>query len=1014
MLSYIKDLLKRYYTKDLVKDSSKTVLDLFKWKKVDVFLKDHKTGKVLVDMKDLEFPEHYSQTACDIIASKYFRKAGIPNEIGYENSMKAVAHRMVNFWCDALKDEGIIKTDEEASIFYDECVYGLLNQMYAPNSPQWFNTGLAQSYGIKGTKQSNYYFDEKEGKVVESPDNYSRTQASACFILSIEDKLLGHHSISEQYVTETKLFKGGSGTGTNFSCIRAKGEKLSGGGVSSGLMSFLKGLDRNAGAIKSGGTTRRAAKMVCLDVDHPEIMDFITWKAKEENKVRALGKMDYDIDIDGEAYETVSGQNSNNSVRLSDYFMKKVDSLDKEPDATIELKGRVDSKLNKVTKVSELWESFNFSAWQCADPAPQFSDTFNAWHTCPAGEDGILNAPYNKINSTNPCGEYAFLDDSSCNLASINIYKFYNINTGKFDIDGYLHVIGLTQLILEASIQWGQYPTEDIARKTYMFRPTGLGISNIASLFMVMGYPYDSKEARALASSLIGTLTGYSYYVSSVMAKEVGPFEKFEINKPYMMRVIKNHSRAAGVDSKLLVNQGIKIDFSDEFEGLNYDPLKVNHEILEKEELKYISHSLKNAWVKALDFGSKFGYRNAQVSVVAPTGTISFAMDCSATSIEPFFSHIVYKKLSGGGFLTIINPVITTALKKLGYTKEQISDILDYVVQKETVTENGFTYEKILDGKIEGAPHLKDEHLAIFDTSNRCGSGERYIAPMGHVLMVSCITPLISGAISKTVNLPKTAPVDDFKNVILSSWKLGVKGITLYRDSSKASQPLNTSLTDTSDSKLENLTYNQLLARAKELQKGVRYSRRDKPVGIRRGTTHPAQIDDVKVYTTVNRRENGEISEIYITTDREGTIITGLLNSLSKSISVMLQYHVPPQDIARMLRGQKYEPYGFVQKHPYIKYVTSISDLISKVIDIELGDFSRCQVKPENYGEDSLSTNFETAVASSETCENNFKTKKVDGERLYGFSCPTCASTRMVRNGTCMVCLDCGSTTGCS
>lgn len=1011
----IKELFKRYYTKELETNSNKTVFDLFKWRKIDVFLKDHKTDKVLVDMKDLEFPEHYSQTACDIIASKYFRKAGVPNETGSEDSMKSVADRMVNFWCEALKDEGIIKTTEEASIFYDECVYALLNQMYAPNSPQWFNTGLSLSYGINGAKQANYYFDEKEGKVVESPDNYTRTQASACFILSIQDKLLGPHSISDQYVTETKLFKGGSGTGTNFSSIRARGEKLSGGGVSSGLMSFLKGLDRNAGAIKSGGTTRRAAKMVCLNVDHPEIMDFITWKAKEENKVRALGKMGYDMDIDGEAYETASGQNSNNSIRFSDYFMKKVDSLDKNPDATIDLKGRVDSKLNRKIKVSDIWESFNSSAWSCADPAPQFDDTFNAWHTCPAGEDGVFNAPYNRINSTNPCGEYAFLDDSSCNLASINIYKFYDISNNKFDINGYLHVVGLVQLILEASIHWGQFPLEDIARKTYMFRATGLGISNIASLFMVMGYPYDSEEARTLASALIGSLTGYSYYVSSLIAKEVGPFEKFEINKPHMMKVIRNHARTAGVNLEHLNNlDKVGFNSSAEFEGLNYKPLKINHELLNKEGLNQISNSLKDCWIKALESGYHYGYRNSQVSVVAPTGTISFAMDCAATSIEPFFSHIVYKKLSGGGMLTIINPVIPIALKKLGYTKDQVEDILNYVLDKETVTENGFTYEKILDGKIEGAPHLKEEHLPIFDTSNRCGSGKRYISPMGHILMVASITPLISGAISKTVNLPKTATISEFKEIVLAAWKFGTKGIALYRDSSKAAQPLNTNLNDSVDSKLENLTYKQLLIKAKELQKGIKYSRRDKPIGIRRGTTHPAQIDDVKIYTTVNRRENGEISEIYITTDREGTIITGLLNSLSKSISVMLQYHVPPQDIARMLRGQKYEPYGFVQKHPYIKYVSSISDLISKVIDIELGDFSRCQVKPENYGEDSVTSTTEVAVDSSNVRTTEFKTQKIDGERLYGTTCPNCSSTRMVRNGTCMICLDCGSTTGCS
>lgn len=1002
----INDIFKRYYTNILEKGKSKTVYDLFKWKKVDVFLKDHKTNRVLVDMKDLEFPEHYSQNACDIIASKYFRKAGIPGKLGYENSMRTVANRLVNFWCQALKDENLITTENEAQIFYDECVYALLNQMYAPNSPQWFNTGLKLSYGIGGAKQGNYYFDEVKNEIVECCDNYTRTQASACFILSIEDKLLGPHSISDQFITETKLFKGGSGTGSNFSNIRAKGEKLSGGGASSGLMSFLKALDRNAGAIKSGGTTRRAAKMVCLDVDHPEIMDFITWKSKEEDKVRALGKMGYDMDIDGEAYETVSGQNSNNSVRFSNDFMHKVGNLEKNPEETIELAGRIDSKLSRREKVKNIWEAFNRSAWKCADPAPQFSDTFNAWHTCPAGEDGNLNAKYNRINSTNPCGEYAFLDNTSCNLASINIYKFYDVGTGHFDIEGYLHIIHLVQLILEASIHWGQFPTEDIARKTYLFRTTGLGISNMASLLMVMGYPYDSDEARALASSFIGILTGESYYTSALMAKAIGSFKKFDVNKPYMMRVIRNHCRAAGVDLEELTEND-EIRYKNEFENLDYTPLKVDHKLLGKEDMYYIGRQLKESFTNAFQCGQISGYRNAQVSVLAPTGTISFAMDCGATSIEPFFSHIVYKKLSGGGFMTIINPVITEALKKLGYNREEIEDIMDYVLEKENVTKNGFTYEKILDGKIEGAPHLKDEHTAIFDTSNKCGSGERYISPMGHVKMVAAITPLISGAISKTVNLPKDASVEDFKNVVLSSWKLGVKGITLYRDSSKAAQPLNTALSDTDDIRLEDLTYNQLLDKVRKLQKGVKYSKREKPVGIRRGTTHPAQIDDVKIYTTVNRRSNGEISEIYITTDREGTIITGLLNSLSKSISVMLQYHVPPQDISRMLRGQKYEPYGFVQKHPYIKYVSSISDLISKVIDIELGDFSRCQVKPENYDEKNGPDD------SNMNC-SSIKINKVQGERVYGSICPNCSSTRMIRNGTCMVCLDCGSTTGCS
>lgn len=999
----LKDLLKRYYTKVLEVEKDKNVFDLFNWVKRDVLLKDYKTGRVLTDMKDLEFPDFYSQNAIDIIASKYFRKAGVNNELGYENSLKMVADRMVNFWLSALKEEGLIKTEEEGQIFYDELVFALINQMFAPNSPQWFNTGLKQSYGIGGNSNNTYYYDENQKKVVPSVDAYSRTQASACFILSIRDQLLGEHSISEQYVSETKLFKGGSGTGTNFSSIRAIGEKLSGGGVSSGLMSFLKGLDRNAGAIKSGGTTRRAAKMVCLDIDHPEIETFINWKAKEEDKVRALAKMGYDGSFEGEAYETVSGQNSNNSLRISDEFMKKVVSLDSDPDATITLKGRVDPSVNREVKVSELWDQFNEAAWKCADPAPQYTDTFNAWHTCPAGEDGEYNAPHNRLNSTNPCGEYAFLDDTSCNLASINLYKFFDNKTKEFDVEGYLHIVSLAQLLLEASIHWGQFPTEDIARKTYVFRTTGLGISNLASLLMANGLPYDSDEARNLAASLMGLLTGRSYMVSALMAKEIGPFSAYSLNKDYMLRVIKNHGIVAGA-------------FNEKLDNINYSPVFIDHNMLENLGKRNFSNLLKEEWKKAYELGQKYGYRNAQVSVIAPTGTISFAMDCAATSLEPFFSHVVYKKLSGGGYMTIGNPVIATALENLGYSNEEVKDIMDYIQREE----GGM----IVDGKIEGAPHLKTEHYPVFDTANVCGTGRRYIHHNGHVKMVAALTPLVSGAISKTVNLPKDATVEDFKEVAINAWKLGVKGISLYRDGSKFAQPLNTRLEDDmSETDLENLVYPELLKYAKNakeaLEKSV--SRRNKPHGIRVGHTHPAQIEDVKIYTTVNRDTDGKISEIYITTDREGTLITGLLNSLSKTISVMLQYNIPSKDIAKMLRGQKYEPYGFVSKHPYIKHVTSISDLVSKIIDIENGDFSKCQVKPEASDLDNFHTaSYEPNHAVSEETKT-LKDKKAyikdaeeNGEKLYGSTCPNCSSTRMVMNGTCKVCLDCGSTTGCS
>ncbi len=1054
-------LLTRYFTKELALHPEKTVYDLFDWDRSDVMIKDYKSGRILTDMRDLEFPIQYSQNSRDIIASKYFRKAGVKDSAsGGETSMRQVAHRMVNFWVSSLRDEGILTTDAEAKIVYDELVFAFLSQMYAPNSPQWFNTGLKLSYGIEGGKSGLFYYDTAKGEVVESIDDYTRTQASACFILSIEDKLLGPHSISEEYVTETRLFRGGSGTGTNFSSIRAEGERLTGGGASSGLMSFLKGLDRNAGAIKSGGTTRRAAKMVCLDIDHPEIENFMLWKAKEEDKVMALAKMGYDADMDGEAYQTVSGQNSNNSIRLSDDFMNKVANLEADPDAELTLRGRVDERVNKNVKVTDIWQKFNESAWRCADPAPQFDDTFNAWHTCPNGEDNQTWAKHNRLNSTNPCGEYAFLDDTSCNLASINILRFYNPETESFDLQGYEHLIAMVQLVLESSIHWGHFPTADIARKTWLFRSTGLGMANLASLLMALGLPYDSNEARGLAAALVGIMTGRSYYISALMSEMAGPFAKYEINREHMLRVIRNHARVAG-------------SRSDDYEGLAYTPLAIDHALLKKIGFADISKSAKESWKQAETTGEKFGFRNAQVSVMAPTGTISFAMDCAATSIEPYFSHVSYKKLSGGGFMKLANPSIGAGLKKLGYAPDQITEIIDYIMREE----DGM----IVDGKIEGAPHLKDEHLPVFDTANQCGSGERYIHYMGHVLMVAALTPLLSGAISKTVNLPKEASVEDFKEVVISSWRLGVKGITLYRDGSKFAQPLNLRLEAINqDQALKDLKYDQLLEFAEKTRDRNRRLeqqhasphafRRDKPIGIRAGHTHPAQVEDVKIYTTVNRNSHGEISEIYITTDREGTLIMGLLNSLSKTISVMLQYRIPPQNISKMLRGQKYEPYGFVTRHPYIKYCTSISDLISKIIDIEIGDYSRCQVKPEgtlvDHGSDSdavapiavdaaisgalkgysvevdeddendddLSPQFpnlrepeySTGIQDEPNADDGLqsaggfvhesaKEAAKNGEKLYdGSTCPTCSSTRMVRNGTCKVCLDCGTTTGCS
>ena len=976
------DLITRYYTSEL-EGSSKTVYDLFAWHHVDVKIINYSTGQTIVHMSDLEFPVHYSQSACDIIASKYLRKGGIPGDLGYEHSLKQLVHRMVRFWVDAAYDENLINEDQK-EIVYDELAYMMIDQMWAPNSPQWFNTGLKTAYDIAGPSQGHYYYDAEKGKSVLSPDAYTRTQGSACFIVGVEDSLLGEKSLTDQLVTETRLFKYGSGVGTNWSPIRGQGENLSGGGKSSGLMSFLKVFDRNAGAIKSGGTTRRAAKMNVLDIDHPEIEDFIAWKSIEEDKVLALGKMGYDTHFDGEAYQTASGQNVNNSIRVSDEFMRSIH--DKE--ATIPLINRLDQTVAKEVSNHNLWEGISKASWRCGDPGIQFDDIINAWHTCPSGEDGQYNAKHNRINASNPCSEYMFLDDTACNLASINIVKFYDFESNTFDIEGYLHCIKMIQIVLEATIHWGQFPTEPIARKSYHFRTTGLGLTNLGALFTLMTLPYDSDESRNIGASLMSTLTGYSYYVSSLFAEKIGAFTYYEINKESMLKVIQNHAIVAGYS-----------DTDTTFHNLDYAPMTINHDLLDGLGLSSLSSYVKQVWQYALESGHKHGYRNAQVSVLAPTGTIAFAMDCATTSSEPFFSHVAYKKLVGGGSMEIINPVMPIALQKLGYEPWQIDEIIAYILRK--VDYDG--YQALEDGKIEGAPHLLEVHYPIFDTANRCGTGQRFIAPEGHVKMMAALAPTVSGAISKTVNLPHDATTEDIGYIYELSWKLGVKSIALYRDGCKESQPLNTAMTDSDKEELKDLSYAQLLEHAQAHQ--VSYMpTRVKPTGIRRAHVHEARIDGLKLYLTVSFYDDNRLGEIYVSAGRQGSLVKGLLDSISTTISKMLQYGVPAKDIAQMYRGQKYEPSGFVYGHPYIKMADSISDLISKIIDIELGDYTYCQVKPQDP----------IAPTMVEPISHPQVPTKEKEEILYGETCAVCKGNKLVKNGTCKVCLDCGTTTGCS
>ena len=672
------------------------------------------------------------------------------------------------------------------------------------------------------------------------------------------------------------------------------------------------------------------------------------------------------MDIDGKAYETVSGQNANNSIRVPDAFMKRLD----KPGAMWELTGRVDENADSKIPVSVIWDKTAESAWACGDPGIQFDNTINAWHTCPYGEDGVLGGR-NRINASNPCSEYMFLDDTACNLASINILKFYDMEMDIFDVEAYLHTIFLIQLALEATIHWGQFPTEDIARRSYLFRTTGLGLTNLGTLFMCMGLPYDSDEARNIGAALCSLMTGYSYYTSALMAEKAGPFPCYDINKQAMRRVIHNHARVTSTASVWSP------------QDLSYEPVCIDTEIMAAMGYDNILEGLHEVWCDAIVTGERYGYRNAQVTALAPTGTIAFAMDCATTSSEPFFSHVAYKKLVGGSYMAIVNPAIPTALRWLGYSEKQIVEITNYVMQKNDKGE-------VLDGKIEGAPHLIKEHYEVFDTANKCGTGSRAISPAGHVKMLGALTPHITGAISKTVNLANEAAVDDIKDIYKYAWELGIKAITVYRDGCKSTQPLN--------------TYKANEKQLKDRDAPRRFELRHiKPLGIRNARVHEAEINGMKLYITVSFYEDRRVGEIYVTAGRQGSLIKGLLDSVSTTVSKMLQYNVPPADIARMFRGQKYEPNGIVIGHPYIKFVDSISDLISKIIDIERGDFNYCQIKPEGY-----------AALPKEQLQGAAFGQLNYGDYIQGEICPICKDSKMVKNGTCSVCSVCGTTTGCS
>ncbi len=1013
-------------------------------------------GSVVFKMDQAEIPADWSQLATDIIVSKYFRKAGVP-ETGSEISARQVVHRNAHTIRKAGEElGGYFAAAEDAQAFEDELSYLLITQRGAFNSPVWFNCGLYHEYGIEGSG-GNHHWEPVTDSIRTTKNSYEYPQCSACFIQAVEDDLMSLFDLAKN---EARLFKYGSGTGTNFSKIRGHQEKLSGGGTSSGLMSFLEVLDRGAGATKSGGTTRRAAKMVCLDMDHPEISEFINWKVREEKKVAVLIDAGYSSDFNGDAYHTVSGQNSNNSVRVSDDFMNAV-LEDKEWKTTYRTTGQV----GEVFKAKDLFKQIAFAAWACADPGVQYDTTINKWHT---------SKHSGRINASNPCSEYMFLDDSACNLASINLTKYLK-EDGSWDIEGYQHAIRTLIVAQEILVDFCSYPTELIAQNSHDFRPLGLGYANLGSALMIQGIPYDSEEGRHTPAALTAILCGHAYRTSAEIAAAKGAFPGYEHNREPMLEVIGMHREAA---------------------------YQINSKHCPADLLK----AAQQDWDEALSFGETHGYRNAQSTVLAPTGTIGLLMDCDTTGIEPDFALVKFKKLAGGGYFKIINQSVPQALKKLGYSAREVADIVAYIrgtsslhaaphINRESLKARGFTdnemdkiessLEAVFDitqafsawnigeetlkrlgfkgpklkdpafnlllalgfsqtqiheagdvicGRmtIEGAPHLNPEHLPIFDCANRCGNGKRFLAPMSHIRMMAAAQPFLSGAISKTVNLPNESSVEDIEQTYLEGWRLGLKAVALYRDGCKMSQPLSTKGATKEEEKPASTAPQPLERRRMPLK--------------RKGFTQEARVGGNKVYLRTGEYGDGSLGEIFIDMHKEGAAFRSMMNCFAIAVSLGLQYGVPLKEFVEVFTFTRFEPQGPVD-HPNIKFATSIVDYIFRVLGMEyLGRTDFVQVKPVD-GEfldaakiaakahgSSILAEPQAKAPEAEKPHLPLKLEVIQGDRedpgveskavgslsdhlstMMGDApfCDQCGHIT-VRNGACYKCLNCGNSMGCS
>ncbi|MBN1419976.1 MAG: vitamin B12-dependent ribonucleotide reductase [Planctomycetes bacterium] len=1070
-------------------------------------------GSIVFEQDDVEVPAGWSLVAGDVVASKYFRSTGT-DESGQsvpERSVRQVVRRMVGCWGHWGREWRYFAGEEDAEAFEAELAYMLLHQIVAPNSPQWFNTGLAHVYGITGPAQGHFYADPETGEVRPSEDAYTHPQPHACFIQSVRDDLVNEGGIMDLWVREARLFKYGSGSGTNFSDLRGEGEPLSGGGISSGLMSFLRVGDRAAGAIRSGGTTRRAAKMVCLDMDHPDIEAFIRWKVDEERKVRALIEAGYGAGIDGEAYATVSGQNANNSVRATNAFLEAV-----EADGMWDLRWRTDGRVSRRLRARELWDSVAKAAWTCADPGVQYATTINEWHTCPRS---------GPIRASNPCSEYLFLDDTACNLASLNLTRFYDPRSRFFDIDRFRHACRLWTIVLELSIVMAQYPSREIARRSHDFRTLGLGFANLGTLLMLAGVPYDSDRGRTIAACVSAVMTAEAYATSAEMARSFGPFPAFEKNREPMLRVIRNHRRAA-------YNQP-----PESYEDLSIPPCGIDPRLAPPELLR----AAREGWDRALDLGERHGYRNAQVSVIAPTGTIGLVMDCDTTGIEPDYALVKFKKLAGGGHFKIANGSIAPALRTLGYTDVQGREILAHIagsltlhgaphVNPDVLAEKGLRDEEIerveaqLSGHvnlrgafspavlgeiclarlgfpagarppgfdllralgfsdaevdeasrhvcghltIEDAPHLAEEHLPIFDCASRNGpGGRRCIRPEAHILMMAAVQPFVSGGISKTVNLPAEATVDEVRSVLGSAWKLGLKAVAVYRDGSKCAQPLSAGgRTGSTRAAAEDRPAAAAPAAAIEPSsdprrtaprpavpaepaaspEALRPRRRPLPTK-RRGFTQEARVGGHKIYLRTGEYEDGALGEIFIDMHKEGAAFRSIMNGFAIAISKGLQYGVPLEEFVETFTFTRFSPHGVVEGHPNIRFATSIVDYVFRVLALEyLGWTHIVQVAPsssadrkkdpDSAGGTGAPHETEGPVSNSETDRLPIEVQASSGgaggpfpgieagapsalqdhmAQVMGDApfCDVCGHMT-IRSGACYRCLNCGNSLGCS